>query len=196
MLTHRCSGIVVNAGSAALFLTIKGYGSSIFRDGPRLVLITFLLCSALWAQIGFITTIINTNASVSCQVGIAFTTLFDQVARFAIEQFLLWTINTNTAVSWGQMVPQGLLLGRFILGAVFVGLSRPEFNPVCVPTSSVLPVAIVTVSLDAVIIATLAWRAFSSGFVRDVSRGSARSKSVLLILTGLAIWTAVRSLML
>lgn len=113
------------------------------------------------------------------------------MARFAIEQFLLWTLNANSQVSWAQMVPQGLLLGRFILGAVFVGLSRPEFNPVCVPTSSVLPVAIVTVALDAVIIATLAWRALSGGMVRSVSRGSARSKSVLLTLTGLAIWTAV-----
>ena len=133
---------------------------------------------------------------MSCQVGIVFTTLFDQVARFAIEQFLLWTLNAGSPVSWAQMVPQGLLLARFILGAVFVGLSRPEFNPVCVPTSSVLAVAIVTVALDAVVIATLAWRALSGGMVRDVSRGSARSKSVLMILTGLAIWTAVGALIL
>lgn len=194
MLTRKNSGIIVNAASAALFLYIRGHGSAIFRDGPRLVLITFLLSAALWAQIDFITTVVDTTATTSCQVGIIFTTFFDQLARFSIEQYLLWAINSGTKSGLQQILPQALLGVRFVLGMVFVGFSRPLFDPVCVPHSSVLPLAILVVALDAVIIAGLAGLAFSAGLVTDVREnraGAARSKSILLVIVGSAIWTAV-----
>ena len=185
---------MVNAASAALFLYINGHGSSIFRDGQRLVLITFLLSAALWAQVDFITTVIDAKATMSCQIGIIFTTLFDQLARFSIEQYLLWAINTGTKPGAQQMIAQLLLGGRFALGMVFVGLSRPLADPVCLARSSVLPVAIVLIAVDAVIILTLTWLAFSAGLVRHV-RGqeteAPRSKSILLVILGFTIWTAV-----
>ncbi|KAJ9151418.1 hypothetical protein NKR23_g3241 [Pleurostoma richardsiae] len=191
-------GIVVNAASAALFLNVKGQGPAL-RDGLRLVLITFFLSSALWAQVDFITTLINTDATSSCQIAIVFTTLFDQLARFSIEQCLLWAINGGAGASTGQMIAQGLVAARFILGGVFVGLSRPQFKPVCVPTSSVLPVAIVVVALDAVIIATLAGRAFSVGIVKSVRENgpeSGRGKAILLVIVGVAVWTGTSVAML
>src|SRR4051812_15689625 len=100
------SGIVLNAASAALFLYSKGNGSSIWRDGQRLVLIIFLLSSALWAQVDFITTIIDPKATTSCQVGILFSTFFDQLARCAMGQYLLWAINTGGKSGARQMIPQ------------------------------------------------------------------------------------------
>lgn len=181
------SGIVVTAASAALFLNIQGG-----RHFDRLVLITFLSSSALWGLVDFITTLIDPTAVSACQVGVIFTTLLDQVARFSIEQFLLWAINANTKASVGQIVPQGLLVARLVMGGVFVGLSKPQFNTVCVPISSVLIVAIVTVALDGVIIATLAARAFSVGLVSRM-QDSPRCKAIVLVLVGLLVWTAVSS---
>ena len=188
------SGFVVNAASAALFLYINGHGSSIFRDGQRLVLITFLLSAALWAQVDFITTVIDARATMSCQIGIIFNTLFDQLARFSIEQYLLWAINSGTKPGASQMIMQTIVGGRFVLGMVFVGLSRPLADPICLPRSSVLPVAIVVVAVDAAIILSLTWMAFSAGLVRHVrghEEAAPRSKSILLVILGFAIWTGV-----
>lgn len=194
LLTTIDSGIVVNAASAALFLNVRGHGSSIFRDGKRLVLAIFLFSAATWAQVGFITTLIDPAAENSCQIAIVFTTMFDQLARYSIEQHSLWVINDGTQASAGQIVPQVLLGVRFVLGAVFVGLSRPQFNTVCVPVSSVLALAITLVVVDAVIVAILAGRAISVGLIKKMQDGgqdSARSKAVVATLIGLTIWMAV-----
>lgn len=193
-LTTIDSGIVVNAASAALFLNVRGHGSSIFRDGKRLVLAIFLFSAATWAQVGFITTLIDPTAENSCQIAIVFTTMFDQLARYSIEQHSLWVINDGTQASAGQIVPQVLLGVRFVLGAIFVGLSRPQFNTVCVPVSSVLALAITLVVVDAVIVAILAGRAISVGLIKKMQDGgqdSARSKAVVASLIGLTIWMAV-----
>lgn len=188
------SGIVVNSASAGLFLNVKGHGSSIFRDGKRLVLVLFLLSAALWAQIDFITTLIDPTATASCQLGIIFTTIFDQLARFSILQHLLWVINYGTKPGALQYILQTLLAARLILGGVFVGLSKPEFNTVCVPVSSVLIVAIITVIVDAVMIVGLAGQAISAGVfgkMQDGGQASSRGKAVAAVLGGLVIWTGV-----
>ncbi|POS80067.1 hypothetical protein DHEL01_v201550 [Diaporthe helianthi] len=192
-------GIVVNAASAALFLNVRGHGSSIFRDGKRLVLAIFLFSAATWAQVGFITTLIDPAAENSCQIAIVFTTFFDQLARYAIEQHSLWVINDGTPASTGQIIPQVFLGLRFVIGAVFVGLSRPQFNPVCVPGSSVLALAIALVVVDAVIVTILAGRAISVGLIKKMQDGgsdSARSKAVVATLIGLTIWMATSVAML
>lgn len=184
----------MNAASAALFLNVRGHGSSIFRDGKRLVLAIFLFSAATWAQVGFITTLIDPVAENSCQIAIVFTTMFDQLARYAIEQHSLWVINDGTPASTSQIIPQVFLAVRFVLGAVFVGLSRPQFNTVCVPVSSVLALAITLVVVDAVIVTILAGRAISVGLIKKMQDGgqdSARSKAVVATLIGLTIWMAV-----
>lgn len=187
---------MVNAASAALFLHVSGNGSAIFKDGLRLVLITFLLSAALWAQVAFIATVIDTTTnSMPCQVGVIFSTLFDQLGRFAVEQYLLWAMNTGGKMSIAELLPQLLVVARFVVGMVFVGFSRTQVEPVCVATSSVLPVAIVVIALDGVLIAIFAARAFMTGLVSDVqanNSSASRSKSVLLVMVGFAIWTGVR----
>ncbi|KAF3011353.1 hypothetical protein E8E14_007624 [Neopestalotiopsis sp. 37M] len=171
-------GILVNTSSAGLFLYIKGHGSTIFRDGLRLALILFLASSALWAQVEFLSTLIDSNASSTCQAAVVISSLFDQLARVSIEQFLIWAIAKDGRKSAAGLATQVLLLARFVVGMVFVGVTKPQFNSTCVPLSSIEPVAITTIALDAVILTAIAALALS-----------ARSgKTVLLILASLAIW--------
>ncbi|KUI53442.1 hypothetical protein VP1G_00836 [Cytospora mali] len=192
-------GIVVNAASATLFLNVRGYGSSIFLDGKRLALIIFLLSAALWAQIDFITILIGSAGASSCQLGVIFTTVFDQLARYSIEQHLLWVINAGTEIGAGQYIPQGLLAGRLILGGVFVGFSRHQLDTVCAPVSSILALAIAVVAVDAAAVAILATRAASVGIFKRMKEGgqhSARGKAVFAMLIGLAVWLATSVVML
>ncbi|KAK0617401.1 hypothetical protein B0T14DRAFT_268795 [Immersiella caudata] len=183
-------GFVVNAAAAALFLYTKGHGSAIFRDSQRLVLILFLLSAALWAQIDFVTILLNvTRSSMSCQVGIIFATVFDQLARFSIEQYLVWAMNHGQKPTVWQMVPQFVVLGRFVAGAVFAGFTRPQTDTFCVATSSTFPVAVVVIVLDVVTLLLLTARAFSSA--KEVKQDElARRVSHKLVLLGFAIWTA------
>jgi len=129
---------------------------------------------------------------MSCQVGIIFATVFDQLARFSIEQYLVWAMNHGTKPTVWQMVPQFVVLGRFIAGAVFAGFSRPQTDTFCVATSSMFPVAVVVIVLDVVTLLLLTARAFSS--VNEVKESElAKRVSYKLVLLGFAIWTAVRT---
>ncbi|KAK0641226.1 hypothetical protein B0T16DRAFT_211581 [Cercophora newfieldiana] len=182
-------GFVVNAASAALFLYTKGHGS-IFRDSERLVLLLFLLSAALWAQIDFVTVLLDVRrSSMSCQVGIIFATVLDQLARFSIEQYLVWAMNHGQKPTVWQMVPQFVVLGRFVAGAVFAGFTRPQIDTFCVATSSTFPVAVVVIVLDVVTLLLLTARAFSSANEVKASE-LARRVSHKLVLLGFSIWTA------
>ncbi len=188
---------MVNAASAALFLYTKGHGSAIFRDSQRLVLVLFLLSAALWAQVDFITVLLDvTRSSMPCQVGLIFATIFDQLARFSILQYVVWALNAGKKLSIFQMVDQFVVLGRFIAGAVFVGFTRPQVDSFCVAMSSVMPIAIVIIALDMVILLLLSAKAFTTpqgeGF--QSKDDATRKASLKLVLLGIAIWTAVRFL--
>ena len=187
-------GIVVTAASAALFLHVSSHGSTVLRDGQRLVLTTFLLSAALWAQTDFISIAIDSNAVSSCQIGIVFSTLFDQVARSSVEQYLLWAMNKGVGSAIQQIALQALIVVRFVIGCIFVGFSRPQFNPVCVPTSSQTPVAIIAIILDIALIFAMTGVAIMSGLLSDARKGgpdAGRSKSILLVVVAFGIWTAV-----
>ncbi|KAF4907329.1 hypothetical protein CGCF415_v007396 [Colletotrichum fructicola] len=186
-------GIVLNAASAAVFLFAKGHGSKIFRDGLRLVLITFLASAALWAQIDFAALTIDPTATSGCQVAVIFTTIFDQLARFAIEQYLLWAINSNAKAPTGAIIPQAVIGTRFVLGAVFVGFQKPQIATVCVSKTDVLPIGVVIMVTDFLIIGMLAFRASSLGLIADAKSGQAGAqgkKAVLWIMGGHGAWTA------
>ncbi|KAI8293899.1 hypothetical protein K4K59_005445 [Colletotrichum sp. SAR11_240] len=185
-------GIVLNAASAAVFLFAKGHGSKIFRDGLRLVLITFLASAALWAQIDFAALTIDPTAISGCQVAVIFTTIFDQLARFAIEQYLLWAINSNAKVPTGAIIPQAVIGTRFVLGAVFVGFQKPQIATVCVSKTDVLPIGVVIMVTDFLIIGMLAFRASSLGLIAEARSGQAGAqgkKAVLWIMGGHGIIT-------
>ncbi|KAI1388021.1 uncharacterized protein F4822DRAFT_444487 [Hypoxylon trugodes] len=180
-------GILFNAASAALVLYVIGHGSAIFRDGLRLVLILFLASSAAWALVEFLSTIIEPTAASTCQVAVVFSSVFDQLGRVFIEQYLVWATRaekTNTAVS---LMPQILVLGRFGVGMAFIGLTGSEFNPTCVSVSKVLPIAATVIVLDAVILVLVA--------IRTLSMGSAK-KGVAVVTIGLTIWTGTSVVLL
>ncbi|KAK4229436.1 hypothetical protein QBC38DRAFT_386418 [Podospora fimiseda] len=185
-------GSVVYAASAALVLYVKGHGSAVFRDSQRLVLVSFLISSALWATIDFVTLLFNTSgSSLPCQIGVIVATVFDQLARFSIEQFLLWALNNNGGkLSVVQLIPQILVLLRFLAGAVFVGFTRPQTDDFCVATTSALPVGTVVIGLDVVIIMALIQKAYSSGPNSLKTTDPERIKAITAVLLGLGVWTA------
>ncbi|TDZ29014.1 hypothetical protein C8035_v006863 [Colletotrichum spinosum] len=182
-------GIVLNAASSAVFLLAKGRGSKIFRDGLRLVLITFLASAALWAQIDFAALTIDPASTTGCQVAIIFASIFDQLARFAIEQYLLWAINCNAKTPTGGMIPQAVLGLRLVLGAVFVGFQKPQVQTVCVTRTDLLPAGVVVLIADFLVFAMLAIRANSLGLTREV-KSSHGCKAILWTMVGFAAWIA------
>ncbi|KAI5861373.1 hypothetical protein GGS23DRAFT_576522 [Durotheca rogersii] len=181
-------GILFNAASAAMVLYIIGHGSAIFRDGLRLVLILFLASSAAWALVEFLATIIEPTAASTCQVAAVFSSLFDQLARFSVEQYLVWAVRTENK-SIAGLVPQVLVLGRFGVGMAFAGVTGSDFNPTCVPISNVPPVSITVIVIDALIIGLVAIQLFVTGVAN-------KKKSVTLVILGLAIWTGMSVVLL
>ncbi|KAI1476229.1 hypothetical protein F4774DRAFT_413138 [Daldinia eschscholtzii] len=183
-------GILFNAASAGLVLYAVGHGSAIFRDGLRLVLILFLTSSAAWALVEFLATIIEPTAASACQVAVVFSSIFDQMARVFVEQYLVWAVRAGKK-SIPNMVAQVLILARFGIGMAFIGLTRSDFNPTCVPISSVPPVAIIVIVLDAIILALVAVQVLSSASLNGVSsdqRAPVGKKSVTSVTVGFAIW--------
>ncbi|KAI1260207.1 hypothetical protein F5Y18DRAFT_263528 [Xylariaceae sp. FL1019] len=184
-------GILFNAALAALVLYAKSHGSAIYRDGLRLVLILFLLSSSLWALVEFLSTLIDPSANSVCQVAVVFSSLFDQFGRVFIEQYLAWAVQKGDVKSAFAFVPQILVWGRFFVGIAFVAVMRPDFNPTCVPVSSVRAVSITAIGLDAVIIGLLSIRAFTKGAAKAASNGTSTSlqtMTVRLVSVGLAVW--------
>lgn len=191
-----CSGILLQAAFGALLVNWKGHGSSIFQDGRRLVLILFLIFTALWAQIDFLNLLISPDASNICQIGLIFTTAFDQLARVVFEQFLLWSVGNGTKLTAARVVLQVILVVRVVAGGILAGFTRPQFAPVCVAYTSLFPASIVVLALDGIIIGTLLIQAMSLGLFRDMSGGQpsdrkAQSKAVVSMIFGFAFWTGM-----
>ena len=56
----------------------------------------FLLFAALWAQLDFLNLLLPVTSTIACQATLIFSTLFDQLARVGMEQFLLWSVGHGT----------------------------------------------------------------------------------------------------
>ncbi|KAJ8121438.1 hypothetical protein ONZ43_g2111 [Nemania bipapillata] len=186
-------GILFNAASAALVLFVKGHGSAIYRDGLRLVLILFLIASSSWALVQFLSTLIDPSATSTCQVAVIFSSLFDQLGRVFVEQYLAWAVPKGDTKAGFSLVPQILVFGRFFVGIAFTAVTRTQFKPTCAPVSSIRAVSITTIALDAVIIGLLMIQAFSNGQAgKDTSSQPIilRAKTVRFVVAGVAVWLA------
>lgn len=140
---------------------------------------------------------------MSCTIGVIFAAVFDQFARFALEQFLLWGLKDGGskkqgAMVVGQMVGQGLVLVRFVAGAVFVGFVRAQVDGdgdggFCVARTSALPVGVLVTALDGVVVLVLVARAYAAGGAAkgDGDAGSDRGRGLMGVLLGLTFWTGV-----
>ncbi|RYP58584.1 hypothetical protein DL769_008898 [Monosporascus sp. CRB-8-3] len=190
-------GILVNAASAAVVLFTKGHGLAIFQDRLRLALTIFFGSSALWAVIAFISTLIDTMALSACQTTVTFSTIFDQVARIAIEQYVVFLAQDEKSPL--GLLPQFLVALRFVVGIVFVVFTRSTFQPTCVPMSKEVPISISVIVMDAMILVLLTIQFLSKSSGKDVQErqlNSGKVKSFLLLLAGLTIWMGASVTML
>lgn len=122
--------------------------------------------------------------------------MFDQLARVGIEQFLLWSVGHGTKLTAERLILQGILLVRMVGGGVLVGFTRPQFAPVCVAQTSVTPLAVVVLALDALITGVLMIRAMSLGMFREMREKSSstrqeQSKALIFSIIGFGVWTGV-----
>ncbi|OBT51678.1 hypothetical protein VE04_08856 [Pseudogymnoascus sp. 24MN13] len=187
-------GILLQTAVSSFVIYLSGHGSTIFQDRRRLVLITFILSSALWAQIGFLNFLIPSRSSNICQGTIATSTFFDQAARTLSGSFLLWTV-AHVSKSSAEKYGLGSLIGaRAVSGIVFVVFTRAQYAPLCVPRSEALPVSILVIGLDAIILGLVAIRLFTLGFcgsnngIQSTSNKE-QGKALALFTAGFAIWT-------
>jgi hypothetical protein len=196
LLTSLRSGILLQAASGTLILYYRGHGPAIIQDGRRLVLGLFLLFAALWAQIDFVNLLLPVTSTTGCQATLVFSTMFDQLARVLMEQFLLWSVGHGQKMTVDRLVLQVILLLRFIAGGILVGFTRPDFAPACVARTSVLPVPILVLVLDVIIIGVLIIRALSLGLFRDLrekdsSPRQEQSRALIICIAGFTVWTGV-----
>ncbi|UNI18231.1 hypothetical protein JDV02_004511 [Purpureocillium takamizusanense] len=186
-------GMVVSAAVGAASLHCASGSSSLFRNGTRLVLIIFLICSSLWASTAFVATLIHPTAAAGCQAAVAVASAFDQLARIMLQEFLFWSMDNDVRASLGILFPQAVIVLRFILGGIFVGVQRPQFQPVCAGTTLVIALGVAVLAADAFIVLMLCIRASSAGIFRDVSEKTAdreRSKALVVVTLSLAVWIA------
>jgi hypothetical protein len=191
------SGLLFQATIAALLLYINGHGSTIFKDHRRLVLVLFLISSALWAQVDFINFAVPSTSPNACQVTIIASTFFDQAARVLIGGFLLWSVGH---VKKTPVENSGLcaLMGiRTVVGVIFVAYARPQFAPVCVARSDLLAASVAVMVLDMIIVGVVAIRVFTLGLldvIREVRSSTKQEQSKALVYcgAGLFLWSLVR----
>ncbi|UKZ55198.1 hypothetical protein TrVGV298_009016 [Trichoderma virens] len=184
-------GLVVLAASAAIFFFVKASRSPLFRDELRLALSFFLASSALWGVLDFAATLVHQNAPSACQTVISFAAVFDQVARVSVEQFLLWAVNGGIKVTKLSLAMQGSLLVRFILGAIFVGVQRPQFEPVCVASNLVLPIGVIVMVTDVAMVAALSTKIVLAKKDNTLRPELSRSNALIFVTAGLGIWTGL-----
>jgi hypothetical protein len=156
----------------------------------------FLLFAALWAQFSFFNLAIFPKAAGACQALLVFTTMFDQLARVGVEQFLMWAMGQGTKATTQQMILQGILVIRLITGGLVVAFTRPDFAPVCSARNSLLPTSIVVLTLDVIIVGVFLIRASSLGMFGEMGNkklGTRREQSRALIFTiaGFTMWAGV-----
>jgi len=193
-----CSGVVLQAAAGAVLVFYSSHGFTLFQEGRRLALALFLLFAGLWALVDFMNLLISSTNSGLCQAGLVFSTAFDQLARLGMEQYLVWSIGQGGKLTTGRWVLQGILALRFIAGALFVGFTRPQFAPVCVARTELMPTAIVVLVLDLIIVGFLVIRVFSLGMVDELREArqttrQVQSKALVLSVVGFSIWSAVGS---
>ncbi|KAK4067486.1 uncharacterized protein Triagg1_7666 [Trichoderma aggressivum f. europaeum] len=184
-------GLVVLAASAAIFFFVKASKSPLIRAELRLALSFFLAASTLWGIFDLASTLVRDNSAPACQTVISFAAVFDQVARVSAEQFLLWAVNGGIKVTKLSLAMQGALLVRFILGAIFVGVQRPQFEPVCVASNLVLPIGVIVMVTDVAMVVALSTKVVLEKKSNAIRPELFRTNALIFVTAGLGIWTGL-----
>lgn len=187
------SGILLQAAGSVLIVNFEGHAISIFQDGRRLALVLFLFFGGMWALVDFLNLLIPITSPTACQVTLVFSTAFDQLARVGIEQFLLWSLRSDSKVTIAELIAQAILSLRFVTGGLLVGFTRPQFAPVCVARTSLLPISIIVLVLDLILFGVFLIRALSSGMIGELHGSSGVTaevnKGLVWSILGLLLWT-------
>ena len=159
-----------------------------------MALLLFFIASSFWAILSFGASLLDAHAVVACQGMIAFSSAFDQIARFSLEQYVLWSLARDFKASGFTFVSQTFIFLRLIVGGTYVGFQRPQFHPVCIPQSVLLPLAIALLAMDAVIAfflfifaLLLNWR----NAAPDTGASHLRKRFLPFVPAALGIWTGV-----
>ena len=179
-----------------MILYFKGHGSTIRKDSRRLVLVSFLTLSALWAQVDFVSFAIPSESSTACQFTVIVSTLSDQAARIAIGGFLLWSVGHLTKSRAESYALAALVATRVVVGAIFVGFARPQFAPLCLAQSSMLPASVTVMIVDFIILGVLTVRVFTLGLLAALRDSSSsmrqdQSRGLVYCIGGFFLWTLV-----
>jgi hypothetical protein len=157
--------------------------------------VLFLVFAALWSQIEFLTLMMPTTMPGVCSAAVIVSSTLDQLARVMMEQFLLWSVGHGSKMTTERLILQGVLLLRIVAGGILVGFTRSDFAPTCVARTSILPVGIVVLALDAVIFSVLIARALSLGMFSDMkdknSSNRQKNRALVFSVIGFGLWTAV-----
>ncbi|PNP51569.1 hypothetical protein THARTR1_07825 [Trichoderma harzianum] len=86
---------------------------------------------------------------------------------------------------------QGALLVRFILGAIFVGVQRPQFEPVCVASNLVLPIGVIVMVTDVAMVVALSTKVVLAKKSNALRPELSRNNALILVTAGLGIWTGL-----
>ncbi|KAG5930511.1 hypothetical protein E4U42_000041 [Claviceps africana] len=184
-------GWVVCAAVGTVLFHLRGGASSLVRGGLRLALAGFLLFVSLWAVTGFVGTFINEGSSPACHVAVALASAFDQIARITLEEYLFWSVKRHSRATLAVCFTQTVIFLRFILGAIFVGVLRPRFAPICVATNRLGQIGVAVAVADAGIVLLLLTKASSAGTFRDAKmRGmiGLRAQGLAFTTIALGLW--------
>ncbi|POS88084.1 hypothetical protein EPUL_000332, partial [Erysiphe pulchra] len=120
-------------------------------------------------------------------------TLFDQLARVAFHQYILWAIGDAVVSTVIRLIFYAILAIRLLAGGVLLGFTRPEFSPTCVARRSNIIGSVLVLALDGVIVMILATRLFVVVKRQDKSNVSiqvkAKERALSFGIFGFMIWT-------
>lgn len=104
---------------------------------------------------------------------------------------MLWAVNGGIKVTKLSLAMQGALLVRFILGAIFVGVQRPQFEPVCVARNLILPIGVIVMVTDVAMVAALSTKVVLAKKSNALRPELSRNNALIYVTAGLGIWTGV-----
>lgn len=104
---------------------------------------------------------------------------------------MLWAVNGGIKVTKLSLAMQGALLVRFVLGAIFVGVQRPQFEPVCVARNLILPIGAIVMVTDVAMVAALSTKVVLAKKSNALRPELSKTNALIFVTAGLGIWTGV-----
>ncbi|KAI9802597.1 MAG: hypothetical protein M1833_001671 [Piccolia ochrophora] len=170
---------------------LAGYARILLQHQKRLALVVFLATAALWAKLAFLDFAMPTLRA--CQATIVLSTLADQLARTFAVIFILSVAGGSSETRLEKYGLVTLIAIRSIFGVVFLGLTRPQLGPLCIPRSDVLEIAIMLLIMDALLIGVMAARQLRTGVWKETwclpcTTRKEQNKANIYFTSGYAVW--------